>query len=133
MVDREPLPQWTIGTVTLLGDAAHPTYPTGSNGVTQAIIDARTLADCLAAIDDPREALCAYDHHRRPTLTRIQTSNRTMGPERVITLAHQRAPQGFTNIHDIISQQELTQIVTDYATLIGLDPKPSSHPSDIKQ
>ena len=129
MVDREPLPQWSFGTVTLLGDAAHPMYPAGSNGVTQAIIDARTLAHHLAATNDPHEALRAYDHHRRPTLARIQTSNRTMGPERAITLAHQRAPHGFTNIHDIIAEQELTQIITDYATLIGLDSEPCSHPA----
>jgi 5-methylphenazine-1-carboxylate 1-monooxygenase len=121
MVDREPLPQWSFGTVTLLGDAAHSMYPAGSNGATQAIIDARVLAHHLVATDDPREALCAYEHRRRPALARIQTSNRTMGPERAITLAHQRAPHGFTNIHDIISEQELAQIATDYATITGLD------------
>jgi 2-polyprenyl-6-methoxyphenol hydroxylase-like FAD-dependent oxidoreductase len=121
MVDREPLPQWSFGAVTLLGDAAHPMYPAGSNGATQAIIDARTLAHHLAVTDDPCEALCAYDHQRRPILARIQTSNRTMGPERAITLAHQRAPLGFTNIHDIISAQELAQIATGYATITGLD------------
>jgi 5-methylphenazine-1-carboxylate 1-monooxygenase len=122
MVDREPLPQWSFGRVTLLGDAAHPMYPAGSNGATQAIIDARTLADQLAATDDPCEALRAYDHRRRPTLTRIQTSNRTMGPELAITLAHQRAPHGFTNVHDVISEEELAQIATDYAAITGLDP-----------
>ncbi|MBO0884662.1 MAG: FAD-dependent monooxygenase, partial [Mycobacterium sp.] len=122
MVDREPLPRWSFGTVTLLGDAAHPMYPAGSNGATQAIIDARTLAHHLAATNDPHEALYAYDQRRRPTLARIQTSNRTMGPEHAITLAHQRAPNGFTDIHDIISEQELAQIATDYATITGLDP-----------
>ena len=43
MVDRDPLPCWTAGRVTLLGDAAHPMYPRGSNGAGQAILDARTL------------------------------------------------------------------------------------------
>jgi 2-polyprenyl-6-methoxyphenol hydroxylase-like FAD-dependent oxidoreductase len=129
MVDREPLPRWSFGTVTLLGDAAHPMYPAGSNGATQAIIDAQTLAHHLAATDDPHEALYAYDHRRRPNLARIQTSNRTMGPERAITLAHQRAPNGFSNIHDIISEQELTQIATDYAAITGLDPDACNHPS----
>jgi 5-methylphenazine-1-carboxylate 1-monooxygenase len=129
MVDREPLPQWSFGTVTLLGDAAHPMYPAGSNGATQAIIDARILAHHLATTDDPREALYAYDRRRRLTLARIQTSNRTMGPERAITLAHQRAPHGFANIHDIISEQELAQIATDYATITGLDPDTSTTPS----
>jgi 2-polyprenyl-6-methoxyphenol hydroxylase-like FAD-dependent oxidoreductase len=122
MVDREPLPQWSFGAVTLLGDAAHPMYPAGSNGATQAIVDAGSLASSLAATGDPHEALRAYDRHRRPTLARIQTSNRTMGPERAITLAHQRAPQGFTDVHDIISEQELARIATDYATITGLDP-----------
>jgi 5-methylphenazine-1-carboxylate 1-monooxygenase len=129
MVDREPLPQWSFGGVTLLGDAAHPMYPPGSNGATQAIIDARTLAHCLAATKDPHEALSAYDRQRRPTLARIQTSNRAMGPERVITLAHRRGPNGFTHIHDIISEQELTQIANDYATITGLDPDVSNQPS----
>jgi 2-polyprenyl-6-methoxyphenol hydroxylase-like FAD-dependent oxidoreductase len=50
MVDKDPVPQWTFGRVTLLGDAAHPMYPRGSNGSAQALIDGRTLADELARL-----------------------------------------------------------------------------------
>ena len=48
MVDRDPLPTWDFGRITLLGDAAHPMYPIGGNGASQAIIDARVLARELA-------------------------------------------------------------------------------------
>ena len=65
MVDKDPLPRWTFGRVTLAGDAAHPMYPRGSNGAAQSVIDARTLADCLAAAADPRDALQAYEAARR--------------------------------------------------------------------
>ncbi len=57
MVDKDPLDRWTFGRVTLAGDAAHPMYPRGSNGSAQAVIDARVLAECLAAHAEPREAL----------------------------------------------------------------------------
>ena len=65
MVDKDPLDRWTFGRVTLAGDAAHPMYPRGSNGSAQAVIDARMLAECLAANADPREALRAYEAARR--------------------------------------------------------------------
>ena len=65
MVDKDPLDRWTFGRVTLAGDAAHPMYPRGSNGSAQAVIDARVLADCLAAASDPRDALRAYEAARR--------------------------------------------------------------------
>ena len=53
MCDRDPLPRWSHGRVTLLGDAAHPMYPVGSNGATQAMLDARSLADRLVRADHP--------------------------------------------------------------------------------
>src|SRR5215210_9255057 len=65
MVDKDPVDRWTFGRVTLAGDAAHPMYPRGSNGAAQALIDARALADALAAGGDPREALLAYEAARR--------------------------------------------------------------------
>ncbi|KFU75802.1 2-polyprenyl-6-methoxyphenol hydroxylase [Amycolatopsis lurida] len=122
MIDRDPLPRWTFQRVTLLGDAAHPMYPAGSNGATQAIIDARALAYLLATCDDVDQALDAYDRQRRNLMGRIQLSNRAMGPERAITLAHQRAPGGFGDINDVISANELAQISADYARTAGFDP-----------
>ncbi|MEW2523842.1 FAD-dependent monooxygenase [Streptomyces sp. NPDC047071] len=78
MVDRDPLPHWGEGRVTLLGDAAHPMYPVGANGATQAIIDADVLADRLAADDDPRTALASYETERRAATARIVEASRRM-------------------------------------------------------
>ncbi|MGW7453693.1 flavin-dependent oxidoreductase [Streptomyces sp. NPDC054787] len=117
MIDRDPLPRWTFDNVTLLGDAAHAMYPAGSNGATQAVIDARVLAWHLAAHRDADvgEALQAYEDERRPQMTELQRSNRSMGPERVITLAHERAPHGFEDVRDVFSEEELAEISRTYA------------------
>ncbi|MEM8814008.1 MAG: flavin-dependent oxidoreductase, partial [Pseudomonadota bacterium] len=84
MADRDPLPRWTHGLVTLLGDAAHPMYPVGSNGASQAILDARCLADALANAEHPRAALYAYEKERLPKTAEVVRLNRKGGPERVI-------------------------------------------------
>ncbi len=123
MVDRDPLPRWTFGRVTLLGDAAHAMYPMGSNGATQAIIDARALAYHLRTSTDVDEALAAYERDRRPVTTSVQINNRQEGPEVVIKLANQRAPQGFTRIEDVIPRRELMEISERYARAAGFDPE----------
>jgi methyltransferase (TIGR00027 family) len=115
MIDRDPIPRWTFGTVTLVGDAAHPMYPAGSNGATQAIVDARVLAWHLATNTDPGRALRRYADERRPPMTALQASNRALGPERVLTLAHQRAPRGFTDVREIFGPDELAEISRGYA------------------
>src|SRR3954452_21260267 len=81
MVDKDPLPRWTFGRVTLAGDAAHPMYPRGSNGAAQSVIDARTLADCLAANAEPREALAAYEAARRDATGKVVHTNREHPPD----------------------------------------------------
>ena len=91
MVDRDPIEQWSFGRVTLLGDAAHPMYPIGSNGASQAIIDGRVLALHLATLDDPEAALRAYEVDRRPPTSRIVLANRGNGPDQVMQLAEERA------------------------------------------
>ena len=118
MCDRDPLPWWTQGRLTLLGDAAHPMYPVGSNGASQAILDARCLADLLASMP-AAEALAAYDAARRPATAEVVASNRNGGPERVIDLVAARAPDGFADIHDVATEAELTAIVRGYAQLAG--------------
>ncbi|MFB7372421.1 FAD-dependent monooxygenase [Streptomyces sp. NPDC056222] len=115
MIDRDPVPRWTFGRVTLLGDAAHAMYPAGSNGATQAIVDARVLAWHLASHSDVGEALGAYEAERLPQMAELQRINRSMGPERVLTLAHQRAPRGFERIGDVFSEEELAEISRSYA------------------
>lgn len=115
MIDRDPVERWTFGGVTLLGDAAHAMYPAGSNGATQAIVDARVLAWHLASHPDAGDALRAYEADRLPPMTELQRSNRSMGPERVLTLAHRRAPGGFERIEDVFGGEELAEISRSYA------------------
>ena len=120
MCDRDPLPWWTRGRVTLLGDAAHPMYPVGSNGASQAILDARCLAELLAAKPVAR-ALANYEAVRRPATADIVRTNRTGGPERVMDLVAARAPDGFARLHDVATEEELTGIVRGYAQLAGFE------------
>ncbi len=122
MVDRDPLPSWIQGRVVLLGDAAHPMYPVGSNGASQAILDARVLARELALKPAIEEALIAYDAERRPATAAVVAANRKVGPEVCMELVEQRAPNGFTKIEDVISLSELEQISARYKVTAGFDP-----------
>ncbi len=118
MCDRDPVPRWSFGRVTLLGDAAHPMYPVGSNGASQAILDARCLADALAS-HDVEQAFEIYDRERRPVTAEIVRTNRSGGPERVIDVVEERAPDGFATLDDIASHAELEAIVRGYSHLAG--------------
>lgn len=118
MCDRDPLPWWTQGRVTLLGDAAHPMYPVGSNGASQAVLDARLLARLFAEMNVPR-ALKAYEAERLPATRDIVLSNRRGGPERVVDVVSERAPEGFRRIEDVIAQDELAAIAKGYAQMAG--------------
>ncbi|MGJ3263856.1 MAG: flavin-dependent oxidoreductase [Salinarimonas sp.] len=119
MCDRDPLPRWTHGRVTLLGDAAHPMYPVGSNGASQAILDARCLADRLASGEHPMAALRAYEAERLPKTAEIVRANRRGGPEGVIDAVEQRAPDGFTDIDAVLGHAEREAIVKGYAHKAG--------------
>jgi 2-polyprenyl-6-methoxyphenol hydroxylase-like FAD-dependent oxidoreductase len=118
MCDRDPLPWWTQGRVTLLGDAAHPMYPVGSNGASQAVLDARCLCDLLGTLPVP-EALTAYEAERLPATAAVVKSNRAGGPERVVDLIAARAPDGFARLEDVATEAELASIVRGYAQLAG--------------
>ncbi len=117
--DRDPLPRWSFGRVTLLGDAAHPMYPNGSNGASQAILDARSLTDHLLSAASVEHALAAYDAERRPATAEIVLANRRGGPEGVIDLVEARAPDGFDDLNAVASHAEREAIVRGYATLAG--------------
>ncbi len=119
MADRDPLPRWTFGRVTLLGDAAHPMYPVGSNGAAQAILDARCLADLLARAEHPREALYSYEQERLPKTAEVVRLNRIGGPERVIDEVEKRSPEGFDDVNDVLSAAERKAIVKGYAKKAG--------------
>ncbi|MGR0319834.1 flavin-dependent oxidoreductase [Agromyces sp. ZXT2-3] len=122
MVDRDALPRWTFGRTTLVGDAAHAMYPNGSNGGSQAILDARTLAFHLATAPTIAEALDAYEADRRPATAALLDMTRRTGPERVMQLAHERAPEGFADIHDVIPEAELAEIAAAYKRAAGFHP-----------
>ncbi|SDH74098.1 flavin-dependent oxidoreductase [Bosea robiniae] len=119
MCDRDPLPRWTHGRVTLLGDAAHPMYPVGSNGASQAVLDARCLADWLAKAEHPRQALAAYEAERLPATAEVVAMNRVGGPERVIDAVEALAPQGFEHIDQVLDHTAREQIVKGYAGKAG--------------
>ena len=121
MVDRDPLPRWTFGRATLLGDAAHPMYPLGSNGASQAILDARALAEAISDLGDIDAALERYEADRRARTSEIVLRNRTGGPEIVIRMAEERAPAGFDSIEDVIPREELERIANAYKQLARFD------------
>ncbi|MDE0059158.1 MAG: flavin-dependent oxidoreductase [Defluviicoccus sp.] len=119
-VDRDPLPQWTFGNVALLGDAAHPLTPIGSNGASLAIVDARVLGRELAADPaGPEAALKAYEAERRPAMETVLSRNRAGGPERFMALVEERAPEGFDDIRHVLSDDEL-DIARSYRETTGL-------------
>ncbi|MET0861551.1 MAG: FAD-dependent monooxygenase, partial [Microbacterium sp.] len=122
MVDLDPVDRWTFGRSTLLGDAAHAMYPNGSNGASQAIIDARTLAFHLATSGDAPAALAAYEADRRPATAALAQRTRETGPERVMQLAAERAPEGFADIAEVIPQVELAEIAAGYKRAAGFHP-----------
>ena len=120
MIDRDPLPRWTFGRTTLLGDAAHPMYPIGSNGASQAILDARVLAGCLRRHpDDVDEALARYEAARRPATAAIVEANRGLGPELPMKLVEERAPDGFDDFATIISPGEIATVTEAYRRTAG--------------
>lgn len=120
LVDRDPVEGWSFGRVTLIGDAAHPMQPIGSQAGSQAIIDARALTAALMATADPAQALQRYDNERRPAMNDITLRNRQFGPEAALQLAEERAPTGFERIEDVIPREELQAITASFSAAAGL-------------
>ena len=121
LVDRDPVSAWTLGRVTLIGDAAHPMQPIGSQAGSQAVLDARLLTAALIETSNPVEALQYYDATRRPVMNDITLRNRSFGPEAAMQLVEERAPNGFVRIEDVISRHELDSIANSFAAAAGLD------------
>jgi 2-polyprenyl-6-methoxyphenol hydroxylase-like FAD-dependent oxidoreductase len=119
MVDRDPVDRWTFGRTTLLGDAAHPMYPIGSNGASQAILDARVLAGCLRAERDVVRAFERYERARLPATAAIVRANRGLGPELPMQLVYERAPDGFDDVDAVITRQEIDEATDTYRTTAG--------------
>jgi 5-methylphenazine-1-carboxylate 1-monooxygenase len=121
MVDRNPLKQWSHGRMTLLGDAAHPMYPIGSNGASQAVLDARVLTREILHHGATPLALNRYDAERNPATAKIVRANRGNGPEQVMQMVEDRAPDGFENINDVLKPSELNGVATAYKKIAGFD------------
>jgi 2-polyprenyl-6-methoxyphenol hydroxylase-like FAD-dependent oxidoreductase len=120
MVDQDPLPRWSFGRLTLLGDAAHPMVPRGSNGAGQAILDARALVSALLEHDDPVAAFKAYETQRLEATTRIVLTNRTNPPDAILREVFERTNDTpFASIDDVISHDELVALSEGYKRIAG--------------
>lgn len=119
MVDREPLESWTDGCVTLMGDAAHATYPVGSNGATQAIIDARKLGAAFRTHGITRAALLAYEAEMRPRAEGILRANRGKGPDAVMQMVEDLCGGVFDDIEAVIPREKLAAHAEHYKRLSG--------------
>jgi 2-polyprenyl-6-methoxyphenol hydroxylase-like FAD-dependent oxidoreductase len=122
MLDRDPLPAWTRGRVTLLGDAAHPMYPRGSNGAGQAILDARTLAGCLRGTKDVFTALKAYEEKRLEPANEVVLANRSSGPDSILRAVHERTgDRPFGRIEDVMAAEEMQSMSENYKRIAGFE------------
>jgi 2-polyprenyl-6-methoxyphenol hydroxylase-like FAD-dependent oxidoreductase len=122
MIDQDPLPWWTQGRVTLLGDAAHPMVPRGSNGAGQAILDTVALKDALLADTDVPRALAAYEAKRRPVTSSIVLANRKEPPDAILREVWRRTgDKPFNRIEDVITREEIMAISDGYKRLAGYD------------
>jgi 2-polyprenyl-6-methoxyphenol hydroxylase-like FAD-dependent oxidoreductase len=123
MVDQDPLARWSFGRVTLLGDAAHPMVPRGSNGAGQAILDAICLADQLAARGVGTDALAEYDRIRNAATAKIVLANRSTPPDAILREVHERSgDRPFARIEDVVSREALAKIADVYKQVAGLKP-----------
>jgi 2-polyprenyl-6-methoxyphenol hydroxylase-like FAD-dependent oxidoreductase len=128
MVDKDPLPSWTRGRVTLLGDAAHPMYPFGSNGACQAILDAAALADSLATSEDVSHALRRYELSRRPATSEVVLLNRRGSPDSILDEVDRRSTgRPFGSIDDVMTPAERDDILRRYVQVTSGPPRAPAH------
>ncbi|HZO92443.1 MAG TPA: flavin-dependent oxidoreductase [Candidatus Baltobacteraceae bacterium] len=123
MVDQDPLPWWTRGRITLLGDAAHPMVPRGSNGAGQATVDAHVLAAELKRHgDDVPEALRGYEAIRLPATANVVLTNRRNPPDAILRIVHERTgDRPFERIDEVVSREELVALTDSYKRVAGYD------------
>jgi 2-polyprenyl-6-methoxyphenol hydroxylase-like FAD-dependent oxidoreductase len=122
MVDRDPLDRWSFGRITLLGDAAHPMYPRGSNGAGQAIVDARFLTGRIKALGATPDALIAYEKVRNPATANVVLTNRSDPPDTILREVWNRSGgKPFARIEDIMPTAELAAILDRYRKVSGFD------------
>jgi len=134
MIDQDPLPRWGTGRVTLLGDAAHPMVPRGSNGAGQAVLDAAALAAELTASRDVATAFAGYERRRRPATSAVVRANRTNPPDTILREVYQRTgDRPFARIEDVISTEELDDIITGYQETAGYSLAALRQPSAVSR
>jgi 2-polyprenyl-6-methoxyphenol hydroxylase-like FAD-dependent oxidoreductase len=126
------LPQWSFGRVTLMGDAAHPMLPWGSSGATLSFVDAYALADSLSQHHAIEDGLRAYEAMQRPITNRVIEENRRAGPVDFMTIIEERAPNGFKNIEELMSRDELTALVMRYKPVAAFDRETVNKPIDLR-
>jgi 5-methylphenazine-1-carboxylate 1-monooxygenase len=119
MIDRDPVPTWRDGPVVLLGDAAHAMYPTGSNGGSQAIIDARVLGAAMVEHAVSQEALAAYDDKLCGPISQLVLRNRGAGPFGLLNMVDERCGGTFDNIDDVIPPPERAEFMAGYKAAAG--------------
>ena len=121
MIDRDPIPQWSFGRVTLLGDAAHAMRPNGSNGASQAIWDAEVLCDMLVQHDDVTQALKAYEDNRLEPVSKLVLENRKTGPEKVMQEADDQCTGECIERCTCLPKDYLEEVASRYKKLAGFD------------
>jgi hypothetical protein len=119
MIDRDPVRTWRDGPVALLGDAAHPMYPTGSNGGSQAIVDARVLGAQMVEHGDTEAALKAYDDKLCEPISKVVLRNRGAGPFGLLNMVDERCGGTFGNIDDVIPPEERAAFMAGYKADAG--------------
>lgn len=119
MSDRNPLDKWTEGRVTLLGDAAHPMYPIGSNGASQAILDADALCEALKSENTAELALSVYEAERLPATSSVVLQNRAKGPDQIMDMMEEWFPKGFSE--EQIPHEALKEVMDNYKKVAGFD------------
>ncbi len=119
MIDRDPVPTWRDGPVLLLGDAAHAMYPTGSNGGSQAIMDARLLGAAMVEHGATAEALAAFDAKLCGPISQLVLRNRGAGPFGLLNMVDERCGGTFDNIDDVIPPQERADFMAGYKAAAG--------------
>jgi 2-polyprenyl-6-methoxyphenol hydroxylase-like FAD-dependent oxidoreductase len=119
MIDRDPVSTWVDGRVALIGDAAHVMYPVGSNGASQAIVDARVLGASMVAHGVTPQALHAYNHKLCADISALVLRNRGSGPFGMLGLVDERCGGVFDNINDVIPQAERDEFMARYKQAAG--------------
>jgi hypothetical protein len=119
MIDRDPVQTWRDGPVVLLGDAAHAMYPTGSNGGSQAIVDARVLGAGMVEHGVTQEALAAYDDKLCGPISQLILRNRGAGPFGLLNIVDERCGGTFDNIDNVIAPEERAEFMAGYRAAAG--------------